>query len=189
MVLWEIVAYLADDARRGVAFAALRERVGLRPVDILAAPLETLREITRMGGSIAAEERMERLRLAAKLGPLDSVLRLPFQKAKKALMKYPMIGEPGAEKILLFCGVLPVLAVESNGLRVLVRNGIGTEGKSYAATYRNVREAVMEQLPEDCELLRTAHLLLRRHGRELCLRKEPACGVCPVRGECDFAKQ
>src|SRR5579862_9688230 len=65
MILWEMVAYLADDSRRGVAFDALRDRVGLTPEQILAAPREALREITRMGGSIAADERASRLRTAA----------------------------------------------------------------------------------------------------------------------------
>ena len=98
MILWEIVAYLADDVRRGVAFAALKERVGLSPERILAAPIERLIEITRLGGSIAVEERAERLQAAARLvrdefgGDLTGVLRLPAPKAKKQLMRFPMIG-------------------------------------------------------------------------------------------------
>jgi hypothetical protein len=31
LIVWEIVAYLADDTRRAVAFDALREKVGLNP--------------------------------------------------------------------------------------------------------------------------------------------------------------
>jgi hypothetical protein len=41
-------------------------------------------------------------------------------------MLFPMIGEPGAEKILLFSGVLPVPALESNGVRVLVHAAISS---------------------------------------------------------------
>jgi hypothetical protein len=98
------------------------------PEKILAAPKKLLCEVTRRGGSIGAEERAERLQ-AAQLtvdefgGDLASVLKLPPQKAKKLLMQFPMIGEPGAEKILMFSGALGVLALESNGLRVLVRLG------------------------------------------------------------------
>jgi endonuclease-3 len=123
MILWEIVAYLADDVRRGIAFEALRNRVGLNPRQILAAPKKLLCEITRMGGSIAAEERAERLQTAAQLaldefsGDLANVLKLVPHNSKKLLMRFPMIGEPGAEKILLFFGVLSVLALESNGVR------------------------------------------------------------------------
>ena len=136
MILWEVVAYLADDTRRRIAFEALRERVGLTPEKILAAPKKLLSDITRMGGAIAAEERAERLQATAQLtldefgGDLASVLKLPLQKAKRLLMRFPMIGEPGAEKILLFSGVFPLLALESNGVRVLVRLGIGEDRKS-----------------------------------------------------------
>ncbi len=193
MILWEIVAYLADDVRRGKAFTALQEKVGFQPEQILAAPKRLLSEITRTGGSIAADERADRLRTAAQLvvdrfgGDLGSVLKLAPQKSKKLLMQFPMIGEPGAEKILLFSGVAAVLALESNGVRVLIRFGIGEERKSYAATYKSIREASLEQLPEDGRLLTAAHLLLRRHGQELCLRNGPACDSCPVRLECNYA--
>lgn len=191
-ILWEIVAYLADDARRGAAFDALRKQVGLTPQEILAAPKAVLCKITRMGGAIAAEERAERLQAAAQLtvdqfgGDLDSVLKLPPQKAKKLLMQYPMTGEPGAEKILMFAGALGVLALESNGLRVLVRLGFGEERTSYSATYKSVREVTMEELPADCELLTSAHLLLRQHGQRLCLRNGPVCHACPVKADCPF---
>ncbi len=192
MVLWEIVAYLADDDRRGRAFQALGERVGTTAEEILAAPEKTLIEVTRTGGAIAAEERAERLREAARIvrddfgGDLGRVLSMPPAKAKKALMRFPMIGEPGAEKILSFAGRTGVLALDSNGLRVLVRIGIGEEGKSYAATYRSVREATLEELPASADLLRRAHLLLRAHGQRICLRNGPLCHECAVCEDCRY---
>jgi endonuclease III len=33
-------------------------------------------------------------------------------------------------------------------------------------------------------VLAQAHLLLKKHGQEICLRSEPICHVCPVSGEC-----
>jgi hypothetical protein len=56
---------------------------------------------------------------------LDSVVKLPPQKAKKQPLQFPMTGEPGAEKILMFAGALPVMALESNGQRALVQLGFG----------------------------------------------------------------
>ncbi len=194
MILWEIVAYLADDSRRELAFRALQHRVGLTPPEILAAPAKVLGEITRMGGSIAAEDRAARLRTAARMviedfdGDLSAVLTLPTQKAKKFLMRFPMIGEPGAEKILMLSGVLRVLALESNGVRVLTRLGIGEDRKNYAATYKSIREVTVEQLPADSALLSKAHLLLRHHGQTLCLRNGPVCHACPVSAECPAAQ-
>jgi endonuclease-3 len=154
MVLWEIVAYLAEDSRRGRAFQMLRESVGLTPEKILAAPVALLTGITQTGGPIASDERAQRLREAARIamrefgGDLGEVLSMPPQKAKKMLMQFPMLGEPGAEKILMFQGAAPVLALESNGVRVLARVGFGEERKSYAATYKSIREATEGQLPD-----------------------------------------
>ncbi|HTA41650.1 MAG TPA: hypothetical protein VK789_04330 [Bryobacteraceae bacterium] len=193
LILREIVAYLADDAQREHAFRALRDRIGLKPRQILAAPIASLTEITRMGGVIAFEERAQRLRTAAQIvvddfeGDLSEVLKLPPQKAKKLLRRFPMVGEPGAEKILMFSGALGVLALESNGLRVLVRLGFGEERKGYAATYKAVREVTLEELPPDSRLLTKAHLLLRQHGQTQCLRNGPVCHSCPVRPECAFS--
>src|SRR5437868_10048670 len=67
MILWEIVAYLADDERRAIAFEALRNRVGLAPDQIVAAPKKLLSGITRMGGAIAEDERAGGLRVGARL--------------------------------------------------------------------------------------------------------------------------
>lgn len=195
MILWEVVGYLTDDVRRMEAFEALRERVGLTPDRILATTLGTLSEITRLGGSVGWDDRADRLMIAARLArehfgeDLCGVLRMPAPKAKKLLMQFPMIGEPGAEKILMFCGALAVLALESNGLRVLVRVGIALERQSYATTYRAVREVTLAELPDDSELMVRAHLLLRQHGQQVCLRNAPLCSACPARAMCDYAKQ
>lgn len=193
-VLWENVAYLADDEKRAAAFSALRETVGLRPEDILKAKPETLLAITRMGGMVP-ELRAQRLRQSAEIvqillkGKLDAVLDESLAKAKKTLQRFPAIGEPGAEKILMFAEKYPVLGLESNGLRVLLRLGFAEEQKSYSASYRGIKNAISGQLPQDCESLVAAHQLLRRHGQELCKRSRPLCDECPLKNSCAYAAQ
>ena len=193
MVLWENVAYLADDNRRREAFQALKKQVGTEPGQILSASDEALLEVTRHG--IMAEQFADKLRKCATSvleefdGDLRPVLRLPFPKAKKALQKFPGIGEPGAEKILLFTRTSPVLALESNGLRVLVRLGFGEEKKSYSTTYRLVQHAAGEGLDKDYSWLIEAHLLLRRHGQDLCRRTEPLCDKCPLAADCEYCQR
>jgi hypothetical protein len=66
MILWENVAYLLTDQRRELAFEALRQRVGLKPEEILAAPQATLLEIAKMGG-MRPEVRVERLRQVSRI--------------------------------------------------------------------------------------------------------------------------
>jgi endonuclease III len=190
LVLWENVAYLADDAKREEAFAELERATGLLPARIAAAPREALHAITKKG--ILSADRVERLREIAAIalesfgGDLESVVRRPPREAAKALRRFPSIGAPGAEKILLFCGRLPVLALESNGLRVLLRLGYGKEEKSYAASYASAQRAAQPELPAKCPPLVEAHLLLRRHGQETCKRTTPLCDRCTVSGDCAY---
>src|SRR5579864_4448692 len=65
MLLWEQVAYLADDATRLTAYRMLEKLVGTKPDQILAAPLATLKKICRAGGPIAVETRALRLQKVA----------------------------------------------------------------------------------------------------------------------------
>jgi endonuclease-3 len=192
LILHENIAYLVSDDRREKAFRELKERVGLRPADVLTAPLESLAEITALGG-IFPELRARRLVDSAKLvqdqfgGNLRRALALDPAQARKALRKFPVIGEPGADKILLFTETVPTLAPESNGLRVLVRLGIVKEHKNYSTMYRAAQTALQSEYGKGCAPLIAAHQLLKRHGQELCRRSAPRCKACRLRKSCPSA--
>jgi endonuclease III len=194
LVLLENIAYLVSDQRREEAFRLLRKHAGTRPHEILAAAHEQILQATKLGG-MHPDQRVNRLREIALItinefgGDLRQALKLPLPKAKQALRKFPGIGEPSAEKILLFTRSYQVLGLDSNGLRVLVRLGFGDEKKNYTATYRSVQEAIQGQLTEDYDWLISAHLLLRQHGKELCKTNAPACEKCPVRKNCAYFKR
>jgi len=193
LVLWENVAYLADDDLRGAAFALLKKRVGTAPQKILDASTSALRAVAAHG--ILPERFAGKLREVARIaleefdGDLDAVVAGPVSRAKTALRKFPGIGEPGAERILLFLRRHPSLSAESNGLRVLTRLGIIREEKSYAGSYARAQKAAAEELGDDFDVLITAHRLLRRHGQELCRRSAPACSRCPLAPECLYFAQ
>jgi endonuclease III len=190
MIVWENVAYLANDERRHEAMQALRAQVGIGPVQIVAAPTDRLIEVT--GRGIVPEQSVAKLRRCAQIaleefeGTLRPILKRSFAHAKKALMRFPAIGEPGAEEILLFGRAFPILALDSNGLRVLVRLGFGEEEPNYAATYRKLRQAIEHEVLKEYPWLIKAHQLLRRHGQELCRRSKPHCQACPLVSECPW---
>jgi endonuclease-3 len=189
LILAENVAYLASDPERRAALEKLRRTVGTRPDEIASASRSELQEITTAG--ILPARFAEKLKACGRIaleefeGDLESVLKLPPAAAKKALRKFPGIGEPGAEKILLFAGHLPLLAPESNGLRVLVRLRLVPERKSYGATYAGAR-ALGDQLG-GWRTVSVAHRLLRHHGQTLCRRTNPRCAECPLRARCPSA--
>lgn len=193
LILLENVAYLVSDERREDAFKALRKHAGTKPHELLSASDESILRATRLGG-MHPEQRVSRLREIALIaindfgGDLRQALKLPLPQAKLALREFPAIGEPSAEKILLFTRSYPVLGLDSNGLRVLVRLGFGAEKKNYTATYRAVQEEISDQLKDDYDWLIGAHILLRRHGKELCKTSAPLCEKCPVRKSCAYFK-
>lgn len=190
-ILWENVAYLVDDDRRARAFDRLAKKVGLTAEKIAKASSESLYEITELGG-MHPEQRIDRLKGIAELaiehggGDLSQVLDLDRATARKVLKKFPSIGDPGAEKILMFCGASHALALESNGLRVLTRLGFGDEKKSYTATYKSAQEAIASELKKDAAWLASAHQLLRAHGQALCKRSSPDCDACSLTSHCRF---
>ena len=189
MILYTNCDYPASDASCAKGFTALKKEVGLRPEDILAARDAKLAELMRLGG-IVPELRAARLKQIAGLvkhefaSDLRAVLKKPLPEARKALKKFPTIGDPGADKILLFTKTAPVAAVPSNCVHVPLRLGFGEEKKNYAASYRSAQEAIHAELPEECGALLRAYLLLKRHGQELCKRSRPLCEQCPVSSDC-----
>jgi len=172
MILWEQVGYLVTDAQRKVAFDALRTEAGLSADAIAAASDGTLHRIARLGGHMAADSRGNRLRQSAELvlrrwnGDLGAALRLPVPQARKALAEFSGIGEPGADKILVFAGKARLLPLDSNGLRVLGRVGLIVEHKDYRKTYRGAQQ------------------VLARHFRRVTMRSLRRTSCCASTGRC-----
>jgi endonuclease III len=194
IVVWENIAYLADDDKRSEAFEELRKRVGLKPKEIRKAPRSLLEAIARKGG-IHADLRAERLHEAAELAiehcggdVLAALTVLPSAKARTMLKKFPAIGDPGADRILLLAGVSAEPALDSNGLRVITRLGFCAEEKSYSATYRNARKAILKEGKTDRAWLIRLDQSARAHGKLLCRRNDPQCLACPLEAGCAFAR-
>jgi endonuclease-3 len=193
LIIWGNIAYLASDKRRAEAFDTLKRTIGTLPQQILAAKQSALVAIGKAG--ILPDVSAEKLLAIAKIAyeefdsNLRSVLKKPLPQAREALKRFPSIGDPGAEKILLLTRSYPVMALDSNGLRVLCRVGFAEEQKNYSATYRVVQDAIHGQLPRDYDSLIRAHQLLRHHGQELCKRSKPRCGECPLSDGCNYGRK
>jgi endonuclease-3 len=193
LVIWENACYLLPDTRRAEVFTAIQQQVGMSAESIFQAPKDVLLPLATMGG-MRPETRVFRWQEIARItlqqfgGDLDQILQWPYAKAKKALQQFPNVGAPGAEKILMFCGMAEGLPLESNGLRVLTRVGWGrVHLKNYGAMYKSVQEAIAGELPKGAESLARAHVLLRTHGKTLCKDARPQCFECPVEEMCEFA--
>ena len=193
LILWENIGYLIDDARRQALFDEFRSRIGIHAEKIARAPHALLLDIARRGG-MRPETRVERWRCIAEIvldacgGDLLAALReLPASKARTLLKRFPSIGDPGADRILLFCRIDARPSLDSNGLRTLVRLGFVVPGSSYSVTYRAAIACLDRTGPRKADWLISAHMLLREHGRNLCKRAVPLCLACPVDKACAHA--
>ena len=189
----ETIGYMIDDEKRAALLDEFKARVGIDPRAILAADRATLLDITRRGG-MAPDKRAERLVEIGRLvletcgGDLAVELRkLPTPKARKLLEQFPSIGEPGADRILLFGDYAAVPAVDSNGLRAMVRLGFLIERPNWSQTYKDAVHVIAERGLPDTAWLKTAYLVLRAHGKELCKRSSPICLPCPFDAGCAHA--
>lgn len=190
LILWEQVGYLVPDRQRRKAFLALKSQIGVRPTDILSASSTALTGVARQGGPIAASSRAGRMRHTAELvlerwnGDLRRVFNLPLAQARRALASFPMIGPPGADKILSFLTPARILALDSNGLRVVQRLGLAPVRRDYRGSY-NAAQAVLAPVAPRARRQRVAaYYLLREHGQTLCRRSAPNCPGCPLRPSC-----
>jgi endonuclease III len=194
IILFENVAYLVDDDRRREVWSSLKCKIGTDPHSILRAREAKLIDAIRAGG-MQPEHRAEKLRATAQLvidefdGDLNSVLKLPLKEARRALKKFPGVGDPGADKILMTTRTAPILALESNGLRVLLRLGFGEQSDNYSKNYQSVQSAIAGEIGSDFDWLIAAHQLLRHHGQTLCKRSDPECNLCPLAPKCRFVRQ
>ena len=202
MIVFLNCGYPATDTLCSKGFEALKQEVGLSPREILALSEAKLAKLLRVG-VILPEVRAARLHeIARKVkaefgGDLKAALkkRLRLEKeqpgkgirgAKNALQEFPVIGEPSAEKILLFSKLAPVAAVPSAFVEVTARLWFGKTGKNYAADYRSARDILSAGLPETFEARQRAYLLLKKHGQQTCKRSRPKCEICPLTAQCAY---
>jgi endonuclease-3 len=205
MILFVNCGYPATDESCSKGYEALKKERGTKPEEILRAPVAKLAKLMRLGG-IVPELRAQRLKLIVRImnenfggdlnWSLDNLIKdektpvnQRLRRVKSALKEFPVIGEPGADKIVLFAGLAPVAAVPSACPGVPQRIFFGREDKNYGKGYRAAQEVLNMELPEKFEARQRAYLLLKKHGQEICKRTKPKCEICPISAMCVYFQE
>lgn len=103
-------------------------------------------------------------------------------KTREELMRLPGVGRKSANVILSIGFGIPALAVDTHLTRIANR-------LAYCDTNDPLRveEALTALIPE--ERWTETHQILIRHGRTLCMARNPRCGECPINSECAAAER
>ena len=127
---------------------------------------QVLREITRERSSLE----------------LNFLKDLPLEEARTWLKKFKGVGPKTAAIILLFSLGRPAFPVDTHIYRITGRIGLRPEKMTVEDAHVHLEKLFLP------ETYYPAHLNIIRLGREICAARKPACGCCPLREICDYAK-
>ena len=171
-----------NDTNRDRAYADLRAKYP-RWNDVADAPLPAIARAIRRGGlgptkSVRIRALLRELRSRGM--PLDerTFARMRSRDLWDLLIGMTGVGPKTAAIVLLFSLGRPYFPVDTHVHRVTRRLGLVPEGADAVKAQALLQEAVPPKEMYDL------HILLIRHGREVCVARRPLCSRCPLNSIC-----
>jgi endonuclease-3 len=205
-----VLSQNTNDRNRDVAYARLRSRFPSWQA-VLSAPVSEVEEAIRPGGISRVKARRIQALLAtiaheATPGedpppasraegvggsspsvalPLDlgALATAPREEAFSFLERLPGVGRKTAACVLLFSFDRPELPVDTHVYRVASRLGLIRPKASFEEAH-DVLRALSD--PEDVYEL---HVNMIRHGRRICMARNPRCAECPLLSLCSYGRE
>ena len=181
-----ILSQSTTDTNSGRAFRELRARFPTWQ-EVLEAPTGAIYEAIKGAGlgAIKApriqDTLAEILRRTGALS-LDFLAELPLDEARAWLRSLHGIGPKTAACVLMFALNRPALPVDTHVFRVSRRIGLIGERASPEQAHALLEAAI----PPDN--VYSFHVLMIRHGRQVCHAIKPACHECALRPTCDYGR-
>jgi endonuclease III len=173
-----VLSQNTNDRNRDVAWARLRERFPTWHA-VREAPVAEVEEAIRPGG-LAPTKAVRIKQILDALGDDDLcwLADAPLEEARDYLCDLPGVGRKTAACVLLFSFGRPEVPVDTHVYRVASRLGLIRQGASFDEAHDEMLRLVD---PGDAYEM---HVLLIRHGRRMCIAREPRCAECPLRRMC-----
>ncbi|SPD76041.1 conserved hypothetical protein [uncultured Desulfobacterium sp.] len=108
-------------------------------------------------------------------GNLGRMLEDGTAALRQGLLSVNGIGPETADSIILYGANCPIFVIDAYTHRILKRHGMAED----EATYHDLQEMFMDNLPEDVSLFNEFHALIVETGKDYC-RKNPLCDKCPL---------
>ena len=177
-----VLSQNTNDVNRDRAYADLRARFPTWD-EVADAPLPAIATAIRRGGlaptkSVRIRQMLRELRERGM--PLDerTFARMRSRELWDLLTGLNGVGPKTAAIVLLFSLGRPFFPVDTHVHRVTRRLGLVPEKADAVKTQELLQAAVP---PNDMYDL---HVLLIRHGREVCVARRPLCSRCPLATLC-----
>jgi endonuclease-3 len=156
------------DALRRSGIAAIRREIRIAGLANIKAPRikEALEEVKKRRGSLSL----------GFLRDLDAEGGCAFLRSIKG------VGPKTAAVVLLFSFGKPIMPVDTHVYRVTRRLGLLDK----KATREEAQDHFSAVVPEG--LIYEFHLNLISHGREICIARNPRCGICNLKKLCKYYK-
>lgn len=160
----------------------------LLPEKLRDFPIEQLAELIRPAGyfnvkSVRLKDFVGWLFLVHG-GRLEDIFSGDWRELREELLKVRGIGPETCDAILLYAGYKPTFVVDAYTRRLYSRLGL----ISAKATYDQLREYFIVNLPADVGLFNEYHALIVAHCKEFC-RTKPRCGECALRFRCEYCRK
>ena len=179
-----ILSQSTSDTNRDKGFYALKERYSNWEL-VIDAPVEDIRDTIRPAG--LANQKAPRIQNALRTVreesgeiSLDFLNELSRDEAMDWLVALPGVGPKTASIVLLFAFGRPAFPVDTHVHRLTKR--LGLIGPKVSA---NKAHGLLESMG-DADTYYAYHLNLIRHGRQVCIARNPRCAVCFLQEECDY---
>ncbi len=179
-----ILSQNTSDGNRDKGFYALKERYPDWE-SVMNAPVEDIRDTIRPAG--LANTKAPRIQNALQVVEkesghldLDFLEEMSVEAAIQWLVAIKGVGRKTASIILLFAYGRPAFPVDTHVHRVTGR--LGLIGPKVSA---DKAHEILENMG-DPKTYYAFHLNLIRHGRQICVARNPKCLECPLTEYCDY---
>lgn len=167
------------------AFGELIDRFGGDWRRIEQAPTADIEEAVATAGLAGQKSRRIQAALARlhdERGEysLEFLRELPVDQARDYLTSFKGVGPKTAAFVLMYAAGMSAFPMDTHILRICQRLGWIDASTSSARAHQ-----IMEERIADDEHY-SAHMVLVRHGREICHARSPACERCPLRDGCAY---
>jgi endonuclease-3 len=181
-LIFTILSQNTSDLNRDRAYRSLRERFPTN-LDLAQADPSDIEKAIRNGGlarskSVNIHGILKDLSENKQGIDLDYLKDMRTEDAMKELTSMKGVGSKTAACVMIFSLDRPVFPVDTHIHRIVKRWGLADPKE----TREHVQERMNELVPDEWKY--QGHLLIIKHGKEICKARKPLCGTCVVSDLC-----